>query len=337
MKIYPEELQGYRRFKKHQEWHNIYLTEEQLSWIQKKSGEYYQILLKHKQIHNLLNFFSLLILLILIFFNFFYALPLAANSFLNLTILAIFQGHLIYTISNFTIHEGAAHKLIFIGRSSIVQYGNFIVRNIPRFFFSDPKYYVSTHSFHHNYTGTEKDKAYTHFVYPKRFWLSMIPLAGALPFCDYKIHMGDRKTNSSLISMVLSSLLLLAIYFINFSELTFLSMMYFTISLYTFSFFFDRIRETTEHNLMPAKKYGARSFGLSFWGLVFGGLFWGQPCHFIHHLAPNLPWYLQIKFHYEIKEILSVEQQKFYLLDSFFKFPGLLINVLKQNIKYTKS
>ena len=47
-----------------------------------------------------------------------------------------------------------------------------------------------------------------------------------------------------------------------------------------FGFYLDRLRQFTEHNLMPLdNRSGARSFGIGFWGLFMGGGPWGQPCH----------------------------------------------------------
>ncbi len=60
-------------------------------------------------------------------------------------------------------------------------------------------------------------------------------------------------------------------------------------------FYLDRVRQFTEHNLMPLDNpNGSRSFGIGFWGLLVGGGPWGSPCHWEHHLVPSLPWYQQL-------------------------------------------
>jgi fatty acid desaturase len=75
-------------------------------------------------------------------------------------------------------------------------------------------------------------------------------------------------------------------------------------------FLLDRLRQFTEHNLMPLdNRNGARSFGTGFWGLLVGGGPWGQPCHWEHHLVPSLPWYQQILLHQHVRRILTPRQR----------------------------
>ena len=63
-------------------------------------------------------------------------------------------------------------------------------------------------------------------------------------------------------------------------------------------FYLDRLRQFTEHNLMPLdNKNGSRSFGLGFWGMLVGGGPWGTPCHWVHHLVASIPWYQQLMLH----------------------------------------
>ena len=43
-------------------------------------------------------------------------------------------------------------------------------------------------------------------------------------------------------------------------------------------FYLDRLRQFTEHNLMPLDNLnGSRSFGFGFWGMLVGGGPWGTP------------------------------------------------------------
>jgi fatty acid desaturase len=89
-------------------------------------------------------------------------------------------------------------------------------------------------------------------------------------------------------------------------------------------FYADRLRQFTEHNLMPLEnKSGARSLGIGFWGLLIGGGPWGQPCHLEHHLVPSIPWYQQIILHRYLVRLMSERQRRQFLLRPFVGYPRL--------------
>jgi fatty acid desaturase len=93
----------------------------------------------------------------------------------------------------------------------------------------------------------------------------------------------------------------------------------------------DRLRQFTEHNLMPLEnRNGARSFGVGFWGLLIGGGPWGQPCHWAHHLVPSLPWYQQIALHRHLVRFLTPRQREQFLIAPVIGFPRLWWRILRE-------
>lgn len=324
MKVYPEELKAYSVYiSEHQEDFANELTPEQLVLIKKYAKEKIVWLSQNKNIANIIGLTTLLFIFILDY------LILNSHSAL-VTILA--HGFIIYGFSNYTLHEGAGHNRIYT-KKGIIQN---IVNNLTRIYFNDPEYYKSAHPRHHSKLATGDDGAYTQFVWPKRFFISLLPLAFIMPFCDYKIHVGDKYTKSRLLSDIIGisynllTLLILMQYF------TFWEALLIILASYHVAFYLDRLRETTEHNLMINTHYGARNMGSSLAGLIVGGGPWGQPYHLSHHLEPALPWYFQISMHYKLKEILTPMQQKYYFINTTFDYCQLLIRVVSENLKIAK-
>jgi fatty acid desaturase len=97
-----------------------------------------------------------------------------------------------------------------------------------------------------------------------------------------------------------------------------------------FGFWLDRLRQYTEHNVMPLNAVdGARDLGNGFWGMLIGGGPWGQPCHWTHHLMPGIPWYNQLRLHGFVKNILTDEQKDVFLLKPVTGFPMKLLAVIR--------
>ena len=102
-------------------------------------------------------------------------------------------------------------------------------------------------------------------------------------------------------------------------------------------FYLDRLRQYTEHNLMPLdNKDGSRSFGLGFWGMLIGGGPWGSPCHWEHHLVASLPWYQQLILHRDLKRILTPAQRKQYLIEPVIGYPRLLWRLLREPSRFQR-
>jgi fatty acid desaturase len=103
-------------------------------------------------------------------------------------------------------------------------------------------------------------------------------------------------------------------------------------------FYVDRMRQFTEHNLMPLENNsGARSLGVGFWGLLVGGGPWGQPCHLAHHMVASIPWYQQIILHRHIVGLLTETQRKQFLLKPIVGFPALLWAILRESNHFSRA
>jgi fatty acid desaturase len=184
---------------------------------------------------------------------------------------------------------------------------------------------------HHAKFGTEHDSEFLNFIVPYRFWLAFLPFAAFMNVTDFVIHRPPAYTPSRLISSLLS-LVYQGVYayfiFRSFGwTFTLLTMLVVTPHA---GFYLDRLRQFTEHNLMPLdNRNGARSFGIGFWGLLIGGGPWGQPCHWVHHLAPSIPWYQQISLHFYLKRLLTKRQRQQFLLAPFIGYPRLLWRLVR--------
>jgi fatty acid desaturase len=80
-------------------------------------------------------------------------------------------------------------------------------------------------------------------------------------------------------------------------------------------------------------RLASRSLGLSFWGIMIGGGPWGQPCHYMHHIFPSLPWYGQIAMHYRVKDLYNEAQRKEIFVNSFWDVPQKFFALFKINNK----
>jgi hypothetical protein len=240
------------------------------------------------------------------------------------------HGWLMYSISVLSLHEGAAHNLIFCGTGRFARAGQFLGRNLCRLQQGEPDYYSACHMAHHAKFGTEHDSEFLNFIMPRRLWMALLPLASFINLTDFIIHRPPTYTRGRMISGVLSLL-----YHGTYAYLAYRIIgpvfALFTIFVLVphFSFYLDRLRQFTEHNLMPLENQnGARSLGIGFWGLLIGGGPWGQPCHLAHHLAPAIPWYQQIVLHFYIKGLLNERQRAQFLVVPFIGFPRLLWRVV---------
>jgi fatty acid desaturase len=103
-------------------------------------------------------------------------------------------------------------------------------------------------------------------------------------------------------------------------------------------FLCDRVRQFTEHNLMPLdNKNGSRSFGWGFWGMLVGGGPWGSPCHWEHHLVPSLPWYEQLVLHRHLARLLTPKQRQQFLLEPVVGFPKLWWKLVRETRQFAET
>lgn len=310
MKIYQDDLKAHELFLKN--YKPVELSLSQKAMVKGAKAEFKFYLEQHQCRHNSLN----LILLLSLF-----TLDLLTSTFLPiqfstyLYFLALLHGYLIYSLSTFTLNEAAAHQKMFLGKFFWL---NRFAKCISRLYFADPEFFAKNHQDHHQYFATEKDAVFTSYVNPKRFFISLLPLASAMKFCDFKIHTGDTWTKSKILSEVLGRLFFIGQFlylrhYIGGGK----ALLFIFIALWT-AFMLDRFREYTEHNLMGnTAENGARNLGLGFWGMLVGGGPWGQPCRFSHQLIPEATWYQQIILHCRLKKKFSIEQKSQFLVSNF--------------------
>jgi fatty acid desaturase len=203
---------------------------------------------------------------------------------------------------------------------------------------AEPEFYSECHMMHHAKFGTEDDSEFLNFIFPRRLWLSFLPLAGFFNYTDFFVHRTPAYTRSSATSgffaAIYNGLYLFMLY--HFFGLLFTVIV--ALLMPHISFYLDRMRQFTEHNLMPLESNsGARSMGVGFWGLLVGGGPWGQPCHLAHHIVASIPWYQQIILHRHILDLLTETQRKQFLLRPVVGFPALLWDILRKSNHFSRA
>ncbi len=245
----------------------------------------------------------------------------------------------LYSLSIFSMHEGAAHRAIFPPRGPILRVMNAVANNLCRIAASEPRYYSEHHMTHHNKFGTEDDGEFLNFVLPKRYWLSLIPLAAFINYTDFIAHRPMGYTKSRIVSAVSGiSYHLMYGWYIGRLYGALFPVLAFFLFLPHVGFFLDRLRQFSEHNLMPLEnKDGSRSFGWGLWGMLIGGGPWGSPCHWEHHLVASLPWYQQLVLHRHVVKLLTPAQRKQYLLEPVIGYPKLVARLLREPNSFIRS
>ena len=317
------------------------LNEEQLNLIMNRGRALYKWFKAHPYIHNLI---SLLVIVFILSADYFILMRLPAwfleagratgwgPALLTALLAAGLHSWLFYSLTVFTLHEGSAHKMIFPPRGPVSSVANFLANNLARLAGAEPGYYAEHHMTHHSKFGTKEDGEFLNFVIPRRYWMTFLPLATIFNFSDFIIHRPLAYTTGRMVSGLTTAtyhgLYGLAVYQ-RFGLVFALSALAFFPHV---GFYFDRLRQYSEHNLMPLdNKNGARSFGLGFWGLVVGGGPWGQPCHWEHHLVASVPWYQQLMLHRYVVTLLTPRQRKQFLIEPITGFPKLWWRLLRES------
>ena len=317
------------------------LTDEQMSAIMAKGRALFHWFKDHVAIHNAIN---LTVIIALFVADYFILLELPAvfltpgetHSWWAIVAAAAVSGslhsYLLYSIGVLSLHEGAAHRIVFVGKGRAVQIAQTVASNLCRLSGGEPDYYSSRHMAHHSKFGTEQDEEFLNFVFPRRYFLTFLPLAAIVNFTDFVIHRPPTYTRGRILSA-------LAAWGYNIPYVYLVSRRYgievAALMLFIFlphvGFYVDRLRQFTEHNLMPLdNKNGARSFGIGFWGLLVGGGPWGQPCHWEHHLVPSIPWYQQIVLHRFVVKRLTPRQREQFLIKPVIGFPLLWWRIIRE-------
>jgi hypothetical protein len=261
---------------------------------------------------------------------------IAAPSVLRVVVAAVLSGGLhswlMYSLGVYSMHEGAAHKLIYPPNGPVTRVLHQISANLARIASSEPKQYATSHMIHHSRFGTEHDAEFLNFVKPRRYWPTFLPLAFDINYTDFIVHRPLDWTRDRLLSgppAILYQGLYAWYAWTHFGWL--FTMIAYGIMLPHVGFFADRLRQFTEHNLMPLdNKNGSRSFGVGFWGLFVGGGPWGSPCHWEHHLVPSLPWYQQLILHRYVVSLLTPRQRQQFLIEPVIGFPKLWWRLVRE-------
>ncbi|MCY0997029.1 fatty acid desaturase [Myxococcus sp. MISCRS1] len=254
------------------------------------------------------------------------ALSTAGGIVLAGVVAGVVHGFLVCGIVTLSVHEGAAHDLLIVGRGRVGRGLRVLANNACRLFLADPVHYAEAHASHHRSLGTADDGSFTHHVRLRRLLVSLLPLAPMLSHSDYFPWRPQEHTRSRRLSVLLTNgyLGLCAALATWLHGWLFTGVALFLVGSWL-SFVLDRVRESTEHLFMPLDRAnGTRELGLGLWGLLLGGGPWGQPCHLSHHLAPALPWYQQLRLHFFLRRVLTPEQRRHFFLRPVIGLPVLL-------------
>lgn len=345
MQIHPEEVRWAQAYEKQYPFDS--LTREQIHSIMVRGRELHQWFKTHPLTHcyiNLAVFVFLFIAGFLILFRLpgLFLTPDGANSIPAQLAAGAVSGALncwlMYSVGVFTIHEGAAHQMIFPPRGPVSRIGNWIAINLSRFAGGDPIYYAERHMIHHAKFGTEQDAEFLNFVTPGRYWRTFLPFAVSLNFSDFIIHRPLGYTTSRFITQICALALQGALAVVMYRQWGLIFTVVVMLFLTHASFYLDRLRQFTEHNLMPLDNLnGSRSFGFGFWGMLIGGGPWGTPCHWEHHLVASIPWYQQLILHRHVVALLTPRQREQFLLRPFTGFPRLYLRLIRESYAFMKS
>ena len=339
MIIHDEELALARAYQQEHAFED--LTDDQFRAILRRGRELFQWFKTHPRTHNAINLCVLASIFVLDYLTlttlpaWFITPGQPASLAATLTASAIagsIHSYLLYSLGVFTLHEGAAHRILFVGQGPLATRAQALASQLCRVSAAEPEYYATRHMVHHAKFGTPDDQEFLNCVLPRRYFLTFLPLAAFINFSDFIIHRPPTYTRSRILSALISTAY-------NGTYAYVLWHMYgpvFTlVTMFVFlphvGFYLDRLRQFTEHNLMPLDNpNGSRSFGTGFWGLLVGGGPWGSPCHWEHHLVPSLPWYQQLVLHRFVVRQLTPRQRQQFLIEPVIGFPRLWWRLIRE-------
>lgn len=263
-------------------------------------------------IHGLLQAFPFAVLAAAWGMNIFFLVPSLTSIPAKIFLFGFGHGLVGYGWVVYALHEGAGHRL-FVGPTRMQAILRGLAFHASRLKFADPVYYAEVHRTHHRHLGNERDGAFTHYVQGSRILRSLLPGAGILFPNDYKIHQAENYTRSRAMSDVVGGAWLAFEVYLLSANLPWAWALFAIVFVSTwFGMVLDRLRESIEHQWMATSPiWGSRELGLGPLAMLVGGGPWGQPCHFSHHLAPDLTWYQQLWLHRELREVLNPQQAAF--------------------------
>ena len=346
MKLHEDELALARAFHASSDFEG--LNDEQVATIVARGRELFHWFKAHPAIHTLINIATLSVI-----FGGDYWVQVAWPAIMlppdtvhttgrvlaTAGVAGAVHSWLIYSLAIFSLHEGAAHRLIFPPRGPVSGFFHRLSVNLARIGGAEPNAYAAAHMSHHARFGTGDDAEFLNFVRPRRYWLTLLPLATYINYSDFIAHRPLAMTRDRLWSF-LWAVPYHGVYVwyaaTHFGAL--FTVFAYLVVLPHVGFPVDRLRQFTEHNLMPLEnRNGARSFGLGFWGLLVGGGPWGQPCHLEHHLVPSIPWYQQVILHRHLVRVLTPRQCRQFLLTPIVGFPRLWWRAVREPERFAAS
>jgi hypothetical protein len=338
MHVHQEELAHARAYEASHAFES--LTEDQLRAIRARGRDLFAWFKAHPSLHNTINVVAIALLLAadgasLLSLPRLWLTPGVAAPLVTILVAAAVAGsvhsYLQYSLSVFSMHEGAAHNIVFVGKGRLARAAQLVANNLARISGGDPLAYATTHMQHHAKFGTEDDAEFLNSVFLRRYVLTFLPLAAFVNISDFIVHRSMTYTRSRIVSAALSTLYqgtYAAIAYQWFGGL-FVAVAFLVFTPHV-GFYLDRVRQFTEHNLMPLDNAnGSRSFGLGFWGMLVGGGPWGSPCHWEHHLVPSLPWYQQLILHRHVVSMLTPAQRSQFLITPVVGFPRLWWQIVR--------
>ena len=321
------------------------LTDEQMRKVMARGRELFHWFKSHRWLHNAISTAVLVFLFAADYWTqvrlpHVVARPGRAGTAGRLVFAAVLAGGvhswLLYSLGVYSMHEGAAHKLIYPPHGPVSRALPLAVREPGRVSASEPIQYASHHMIHHAKFGSEEDAEFLNFVKPRRYWPTFLPLAFDINYTDFIVHrpLGWTRDRLKSAPWAIPYNGLYAWYAWTHFGLLFTIVAY-VVMLPHVGFLTDRVRQFTEHNLMPLdNKNGSRSFGCGFWGLLVGGGPWGSPCHWEHHLVPSLPWYQQLILHRYVVGLLTPVQRRQFLIEPVVGFPKLWWRLVRDTRRF---
>jgi hypothetical protein len=341
MKLHPDELQLARAYSESLPFEG--LTDDQLHRIMSRGRSLFHWFKAHRFTHYAIGT-AVLVFIFAMDYLVQVRLPAlrladsqaTARVISSAVIAGALHSWLMYSLGVYSMHEGAAHKIIFPPHGPVSRAMHWLSANLCRIAASEPKQYSTHHMIHHSKFGSEEDAEFLNFVRPRRYWPTFLPLAFDLNYTDFIVHRPIAFTRDRLQS-ALWSVPYNGIYawyaWTHFGPLY--TIVAYAVMLPHVGFLTDRLRQFTEHNLMPLdNKNGSRSFGFGFWGMFVGGGPWGSPCHWEHHLVPSLPWYQQLMLHRYVVSLLTPTQRRQFLLQPVIGFPRLWWSIVKNTRRF---
>jgi hypothetical protein len=339
MIVHDEELALARAYQQSHEFED--LTDVQLRAILTRGRELFHWFKAHPATHNTINVCALALIFVLDYLTLMKLpglfMPPGEPASLGATLAASalagsLHSYLLYSLGVFSLHEGAAHHILIVGQGGLARRAQAIGSQLCRIAAAEPEYYATRHMVHHAKFGTPDDAEFLNCVLPKRYFMTFLPLAAFINFSDFIIHRPPTYTRSRILSALIAttynSVYAFLLWNIYGPVFTLLTMFVF---LPHVGFYLDRVRQFTEHNLMPLdNQNGSRSFGAGFWGLLVGGGPWGSPCHWEHHLVPSLPWYQQLMLHRFVVRQLTPRQRRQFLITPVIGFPRLWWHLIRE-------